>query len=278
LIIPLHSGVALKALHLAAAAAVAVLRTPVLWVLAMISSAKGAMDLKEAEAKVSAKAGAMAKARAKVEHLALPRQGAPPPEVATSPAQAAQAGLSEAWPAQLLAAQAAPEMMWRSVICQCWKAGTTRTVGKRPCTIEERGGALRPHPDRATTQLHCVVFFYSLFGGGVRISGDEAGSTGCWGLGGVGVGDDGLGMEAFSPAGLSAATVAVVGEQSVLVLAVVAARLCRQQRWWRSFPAVVVGEVAVGKLQETVNTCRPEAWQNVRCCFKTTSQTALVQR
>ncbi len=118
------------------------------------------------------------------------------------------------------------------------------------------------------TSLRCFLLY--LFAGGVQISGNEAGGTDCWGLGGVGDGDAGVGVEALSPAGVSAATVAVVGEWSVPALAVMVA--CpRRQRWWlrrQRFPAVVVGEVAVGRLQETVNTCRPEAWQNVRRALK----------
>ncbi len=74
---------ALEAGHLAAADAVAVLRTPVLGVQAMV------------------KAGATVG----VDRLAPPWQRVPPPEAATSPSRAAQVGLLEAWPARLLAAQ-----------------------------------------------------------------------------------------------------------------------------------------------------------------------------
>ncbi len=146
-----------------------------------------------------------------------------------------------------------------------------RTVAKRPCTIEERGGALRHHPDRATGRLRCAVSSSV----SVRISGDEAGGTGCWGLGGVGVGGAGLGVEALSLAGVSATTVAVVGERSVPALAVVAVRLrCRRRR---RFPAVVVDEEAVGRLQKTEHL-QTRGMAKRQTCFKTTSQTALVER
>jgi hypothetical protein len=93
LIIPLHNEVAVKARHLAAAAAVAVLRTPVLGVQATV------------------KAGVTAKVTPRVDRLAPPRQQVPPPEAATSPTWVAQVGLLEAWLARLLAAQAAMEAM-----------------------------------------------------------------------------------------------------------------------------------------------------------------------
>jgi hypothetical protein len=131
---------------------------------------------------------------------------------------------------------------------------------------ERRSSPSPSKPRNSSTSLRRLLLF--LFGGGVRISGDEAGGTSCWGLGDVGVGGAGLGVEALSPAGVSAATVAVVDERSVPVLAVVAVRLRCQRRRRRRFPAVVVDEEAVGRLQDTVNTCRPEAWQNVRRALK----------
>jgi hypothetical protein len=88
----------------------------------------------------------------KADRLAQPLQRAPLPEAATPGMRAAQAGPSEAKPAQVLVAQAATRAMRRSMTYESGMAKMAKTVVARSCRTEEGGGACLPL--QSPQQLH----------------------------------------------------------------------------------------------------------------------------
>jgi hypothetical protein len=113
-----------------------------------------------------------------------------------------------------------------------YESGVAKTVNSGGEAVQDRGERRSsPSPfsprNSSTSLLHLLV----LFAGGLKTSGYEGG-TSCRGLGGVGDGGAGIGVEAFPPAMVAAAGAATTmeGKQSVLVPTVMEARPCHRQR------------------------------------------------
>jgi hypothetical protein len=100
----------------------------------------------KATMKVTERARATARVMARADRLAHSPQSAPPPEVPTSGAWAAQVVLSKVRPAQVIAAQAAPEATGWLVACENRVAKAAEMVAARLCRTEERGRARPPPP------------------------------------------------------------------------------------------------------------------------------------
>ncbi len=103
------------------------------------------------------KARVEAEAMARADWLAQPLQRVPSPETVMPVTLAVQAGLTQARPAQDLAAQAATRAARLLMVYVEWMEKASKTAAARPCWTEERGVASPPPGVHAATPLHCAI-------------------------------------------------------------------------------------------------------------------------
>ncbi len=113
----------------------------------------------EAQARMEIKATVEAEAKAtmRADRLAQTLQRAPPPEAVMPEKLAAQAGPTQARPAQDLTAQAATRAARLLMVYDEWMAKAAKTVAARPHRIKERRGARPPPPVHIATPPPCTA-------------------------------------------------------------------------------------------------------------------------
>jgi hypothetical protein len=111
----------------------------------------------EMKATVEAEAKETAKATMRADRLAQTLRRAPPPEAVMPEKLAAQAGPTQARPAQDLMAQAETRAARLLMVYDEWMAKAAKTVAARPRRIKERRGARPPPPVHVAALPRCAA-------------------------------------------------------------------------------------------------------------------------